>query len=120
MTDKDSVKSAVANVRKPGGGSVGNMVSQISEKKLQVFAFAVRYLRNTQQDMDFKEWFRDFLEQYMDYMDLIKDVPNDLTKQVIPVLGSDEIDGPKLFEFFEDTLGTARTPCGAMYSYIIQ
>ena len=41
-----------------------------------------------------------------------------MTKAEIPVLGSDVIDGPKLFEFFKDTLGTARTPCGAFYSYV--
>ena len=31
LTDKDSVRSAVANIRKPGGGSKGNMVSTMSE-----------------------------------------------------------------------------------------
>ena len=40
LTDKGSVKSAVTNVHKPGGGSVGNMTT-ISEQKLQVFAFVV-------------------------------------------------------------------------------
>ena len=70
MTGKDSVTSAVMNVFKPGGGSKENMVSQMSEHKLQVFAFIIRYLRNTQQDINFNEWSRDFLEQYMEYMDL--------------------------------------------------
>ena len=118
MTDKDSVRHAVANVRKPGGGSSGNMVSIFAEHKLQVFAFTVRYLRHTQQDIDFTEWSRDFLDQYQEYWDIIKDAPHDLTKAEIPVLGTDVIDGPKLFEFFDDVLGTSRTPCGAMYSYV--
>ena len=48
-------------------------------------------------------------------MDLVKDAPHDLTKIDIPVLGSDVIDGPKLFEFLDDTLGTACTPSGAHY-----
>ena len=95
------------------------MVSQMSEQKLHVFAFAVRYFRNIQQGIDFNEWSRDFLEQYQAYWDLIKDAPHNLTKAEILVLGSDVIDGPKLFEFFEDALGTARTPCGVMYSCII-
>ena len=72
----------------------------MSEQKLQVFAFGVRYLWYIQQDIDFK------------------DAPHDLTNLEIPVLGSDVINGPKLFEFFEDTLGTARKPYCAFYSYV--
>ena len=91
----------------------------MSEQKLQGCVFGVCYLWYTQQDIDFKEWDRsDFFEQYKEYMDLVKDAPHNLTKLKIPVLGSDVIDGLKLFEFFKDTLGTARTPCGAFYSYI--
>ena len=62
MTRVDTVKSSVANIRKPGVGSKGNMVSTISEQKLQVFAYAVRYLYDTQQNIDFKDWDKDFLE----------------------------------------------------------
>ena len=96
------------------------MISTMSEQKLQVFAFAVRYLHNTQQDIDFKDWDKDFLEQYKNYMDLVEDAPHDLTKVEIPVMGSDVIDGPKFFEFSEDTLGTACTSCDAFYGYIIR
>ena len=53
---------------------------------------------------------KDFLKQYKEYMDLIKDIPHDLTEGSIPVLGSDVINRPKLFEFFDDTIVTARTP----------
>ena len=55
MTGVDTMKSSAANICKPDGGSKGNMVSTMSEQKLQVFAFAVQYLFNTQQDIDFKD-----------------------------------------------------------------
>ena len=51
-------------------------------------------------------------------MDLVKDVPHNLTKIDIPVLGSGVIDGPKLFEFLDNTLGTARTLSGVNYLYV--
>ena len=118
MTGVDTAKSAVANICKPGGGSKGNIVSTMSEQKLQVFAYAVRYIYDTQQNIDFKDWDKDFLKQYTEYMDLVKDALHDLTKIDIPVLGSNVIDGPKLFRFLDDTLGTARAPSGAHYSYV--
>ena len=48
MTGVDTVKSSIVNICKPGGGSKRNMVSTMSEQKLQVFAYAVRYLHVTQ------------------------------------------------------------------------
>ena len=89
----------------------------MSEQKLQVFAFTVHYLWYPHQAIDFKEWDRDFLGQYKEYMDLAKDANHDLTKLETPVLGTDVINGPMLFRFFEDTLRTAHTPCGVFYTY---
>ena len=67
------------------------MVFTMFEQKLQVLSFAVQYLYNTQQDIDFKDWYKDFLEQYTEYMCLIKDTRHDLAKGDTPVLGSDVI-----------------------------
>ena len=44
MTDKDSVENSVMNIHKPRGRLKGNMVSTMSEQKLHVFAFIIRYL----------------------------------------------------------------------------
>ena len=83
-----------------------------------MFAFTVRYLHNTHQDIDFTEWNNQFLEQQKEYMDQIEDVSHDLTKVDIPVMGADVIDGPKFFELVENTLGTTHLPCGAYYTYV--
>jgi hypothetical protein len=52
-------------------------------------------------------------------MDQIEDAPYDLTKVDITVIGADVINGPKLFEFIEDTLGLASSSCGAFCSYLV-
>ena len=41
MAGVDTMKSSVANIRKPSGGSKGSMVSTMSKQKLQMFAFTV-------------------------------------------------------------------------------
>ena len=59
-----------------------------------MFAFATGCPHNAHQETGFKDWDKDFLEQYKEYMDLVDDASHDLTKVEISAMGSDVIGGP--------------------------